>query len=255
MAKGRKTGGRVRGSSFNHNLRTARNRMRKTFLKALPRLQEWLTSPQTWKQDGAAAAKIVAALGEWSAPRFGRLDANEAQAAATAAPAALPAPDLEQILLTFKSITERPRQLETPSSPGEPAAETVLPVGNGLQRMPEREGAALRYAGIPLEHGGSDRYIPAPPAGLRPAAPRNLEPPAQPLTIEQQCDELNRELAKEAHERELANRPKPMSDEALEDKLRKDGDLRARPDYSNHHRQSLPDADVYVGMFGSYNRR
>jgi hypothetical protein len=167
--KGKKTGGRKPGSLNRvRGLTRRREKVRRqaviTIEKAMPRLQEWLVSSSTWRDDGALAARTLNGLMQWVLPRYGQLDPHAEQQAEQQAVAERVEPvSAETVLEMLRSMPPTASVLEAPAL--EPSLE---PLPGALERLGESESARLRGDGIPLEDGA--RFLPAsaPQPAVRP---------------------------------------------------------------------------------------
>jgi hypothetical protein len=130
----------------------------------MPRLQEWLVSSSTWRDDGALAARTLNGLMQWVLPRYGQLDPHAEAAAEQAASAERVEPiSAEQVLEMLRSVPQAVPSVEAPAL--EPTLE-ALPAG--IERLDESESMRLQGQGIPLANG--DRLLP----------PRPVQPTARP---------------------------------------------------------------------------
>ncbi|HEY1891988.1 MAG TPA: hypothetical protein VGG63_16410 [Steroidobacteraceae bacterium] len=141
--------------------------------QSMPQLRTWLSSADTWKNDGAKAAALMDTMMRWVLPSYGRIDPHMEQAAAAAAePPKAPPVTPQDVLAAFKGFGAVKASLAgmLERAPPVPAPAEVLP---GLARLSETESEVIRHGGIPLEGGLA--YLPkAPPM------PKRREPGAMP---------------------------------------------------------------------------
>lgn len=166
--KGKKTGGRVKGSLNKvRGLTGRRERVRKqaarTIQQAMPRLQQWLSSDQAWQGDNAPqSARMLDSLMKWILPAYGRLDPHAEQQAEQQAAAEQPATvSAEQVLEAFRSTLALPSS----PSPEAPALEQEL------ERLSAEDSERERHAGIPIPGTPGAALLPKAPATQATARP------------------------------------------------------------------------------------
>jgi hypothetical protein len=165
MAKGFKSGGRRKGSLNigTRSLGRKRERVRRdatvAITEAMPQLRKWLAAEETWKSDGAQAARMLDGLMKWILPSYGKIDPQAEQAEQAAVERAeLPAVTPADILAAFHALPKHADKLTA----GVPTIPLETQSDRALGRLSERESRVIRHAGIPLEGGGA--YLPkAPP--------------------------------------------------------------------------------------------
>jgi len=217
MAKGFKSGGRRKGSLNigTRSLGRKRERVRRdatvAITEAMPQLRKWLAAEETWKSDGAQAARMLDGLMKWVLPSYGKIDphAEQAEQAAAVERAEPPPMTPTDILAAFHALPKQAQQTagDVPALPQSLSAQP-----DGLGRLSETESRAIRHAGIPLEHGHA--YLPA-----SPPMPKRREvgelPPLPKPAIDIEPEESPGELT--AAERWGAQmRPLPDADGSVE---------------------------------------
>ncbi len=165
-----KTGGRRPGSLNigSRSLGRKRERVRRDAVvaiqEAMPQLRKWLSSGETWKSDGAQAARMMDALMKWVLPSYSKLDPHADQAAAAQTEAATAAPMMspEQILEAFRTMPKA----AVPNAPRD-ALPQHLPENIGPREEDRsREPCSIegpRHQGIPVAGSPGVSYLPAPP--------------------------------------------------------------------------------------------
>jgi hypothetical protein len=174
MAKGFKSGGRRKGSLNigTRSLGRKRERVRRdatvAINEAMPHLRRWLAAEETWKSDGAQAARMLDGLMKWVLPSYGKIDPHAEQAEQAAVERAEPPPVRPaDILAAFHTLQ---KQADKPAASVPQALET----GSDPARLSDTESEIIRHSGIPLAQPGH-AYLPKPPL-----MPKRPEPGAMP---------------------------------------------------------------------------